>query len=51
MKKIMIVDDHACVGEGTKAILDEEFDFQIDVISSSKEAHLTLKEDRYDIYF
>lgn len=51
MTRILIVDDHAVVGEGTKAILDEEADFFVDVLTNSEDVTKRLAEnEKYDIY-
>ncbi|WP_028783383.1 response regulator transcription factor [Thalassobacillus devorans] len=49
MKKILIVDDHPAVGEGTKAMLEQEDDIQVDVISNSEKTGTYLRENEYNI--
>ena len=34
--KVLIVDDHPAVGEGTRAIIDQEDDMQANVIADSE---------------
>lgn len=48
MKKILVVDDHHLVGEGTRAMLEGEKDFCIHVASNAMEV-LEVEKD-YDIY-
>lgn len=48
MKKILVVDDHHLVGEGTKTVLEGENKFIVDYVSSAKEV-FELETD-YDLY-
>lgn len=48
--KVLIVDDHPAVGEGTKKLLEEEQDIQAKVITDSVQASQIIKEEKYDIF-
>ncbi|NMB18861.1 MAG: response regulator transcription factor [Erysipelothrix sp.] len=50
MINILIVDDHAVVGEGTKNILASEPDFNVNLIVCSEEASQRIREQKYDVY-
>ncbi len=49
MVRILIVDDHPAVGTGTKTMLEQEPDMQVDVISDSLEAESYIMENEYDV--
>lgn len=49
MIKILIVDDHLSIIEGTKMLLEQESDFQITVENSSLKALDEIKLHRYDV--
>lgn len=49
MVRILIVDDHPAVGTGTKTMLEQESDMQVDVISDSLQAENFIKEKEYDV--
>ncbi|MCP3030504.1 response regulator transcription factor [Halobacillus sp. A1] len=49
MTRVLIVDDHPAVGAGTKAMLEQEEDMQVDVIDQAEEAEATLAHQIYDI--
>lgn len=48
--KVLIVDDHPAVGEGTRAIIEQEDDMQADVISDSEMILDVLNIEKYEIY-
>ena len=50
MINILIVDDHAVVGEGTKNILASELEFNVNLIVCSEEANQHIREQKYDVY-
>lgn len=50
MINLLIVDDHLVVGEGTKRLLEEESDFKVQVVSSSKVASELIKTKKFDVY-
>ncbi|MBS4189767.1 response regulator transcription factor [Bacillus sp. FJAT-49705] len=50
MIKVLIVDDHPTLGEGTRTIIDQEADMKATFITDIDKAFETLKEDKYDIY-
>ncbi len=49
MVRILIVDDHPAVGTGTKTMLEQEPDMQVDVISDSLEAEAYIEEKDYNV--
>ncbi|MFC0522411.1 response regulator [Pontibacillus salicampi] len=49
MIRILIVDDHPAVGTGTKTLLEQEEDMEVDVISDSLEAEEQIKANQYDV--
>ncbi|MFG6119012.1 response regulator transcription factor [Thalassobacillus sp. B23F22_16] len=49
MNRVLIVDDHPAVGEGTKAMLEQEQDIQVDVISNSKDTKKYIEKYNYDV--
>ncbi|KGX89041.1 response regulator transcription factor [Pontibacillus litoralis] len=49
MTRILIVDDHPAVGTGTKSLLEQEYDMEVDMISDSMQAEETLSTTSYDI--
>ena len=50
MIRVLIVDDHPAVGEGTKNIIDQQVDMQAMIISESNQVIHVLKENQYDVY-
>jgi two-component system competent response regulator ComA len=50
MIKVLIVDDHPAVGEGTKAIIEQEEDIQAEVILDSVNILEVINKDQYDVY-
>lgn len=48
MLKVLIVDDHYLVGEGTKKILESDGEFTVKYVSSGKEA--LLLSESFDVY-
>ncbi|MEW5323776.1 response regulator transcription factor [Geobacillus thermoleovorans] len=50
MARILIVDDHRLVCEGTKSMLEGEQDFQVDFVTSAKEAEQMIEQRAYDVY-
>nr|WP_235842931.1 response regulator transcription factor [Metabacillus fastidiosus] len=48
--KILIVDDHQIVGEGTKNIIEQEIDFNVTYLIDAEEALLLSKASPFDIY-
>jgi len=50
MVSILIVDDHRLVGEGTKSMLENERDFQVELATSGAEAERVIKQHTYDVY-
>ncbi|GGD03221.1 response regulator transcription factor [Pontibacillus salipaludis] len=49
MINVLIVDDHPAVGMGTKAMLEQEADMEVDVISDSMSAEHKIEEHAYDV--
>ncbi|GGC93197.1 DNA-binding response regulator [Thalassobacillus devorans] len=49
MSRVLIVDDHPAVGEGTKAMLQQEEDIQVDVISNSEDTKKYIEKYNYDV--
>ncbi|WP_085509040.1 response regulator transcription factor [Thalassobacillus devorans] len=49
MNRVLIVDDHPAVGEGTKAMLEQEQDIQVDVISNSEDTKKYIEKYNYDV--
>jgi two-component system, NarL family, competent response regulator ComA len=49
MIRILLVDDHISVREGTKAILEQELDMQITAVSSGIEALELVKTQLFDV--
>ncbi|MYL34200.1 response regulator [Pontibacillus yanchengensis] len=49
MIRILIVDDHPAVGTGTKTLLEQEDDMEVDVISDSLQTENQLNEKTYDV--
>jgi len=49
MTRILIVDDHLSIIEGTKMLLEQEKDFQITIESSSLNALNEIKLNHYDV--
>ncbi|KGP90894.1 LuxR family transcriptional regulator [Pontibacillus chungwhensis BH030062] len=49
MINILIVDDHPAVGMGTKAMLEQESDMEVEVISDSMSAEHKIREHAYDV--
>lgn len=50
MIKIVIIDDHAIVGEGTKSILSKELDFEVEFKGSSVNFNKVITDKDYDVY-
>jgi len=50
MIKVLIVDDHPAVGEGTKAIIEQEDDIQANVIVDSEKVLEEIKKEKYEVY-
>ncbi|KAF0995284.1 response regulator transcription factor [Geobacillus sp. TFV-3] len=50
MARILIVDDHRLVCEGTKRMLEGEQDFQVDFVTSAKEAEQMIEQRTYDVF-
>ncbi|GLH65459.1 MULTISPECIES: response regulator transcription factor [Bacillaceae] len=50
MIRILIVDDHRLVGEGTKNMLESEQDFQVELVTSGTEAEQIIGQRTYDVY-
>jgi two-component system competent response regulator ComA len=50
MIKVLIIDDHPAIGEGTKAIIEQEGDIQAKVIVDSKNILDIINKDQYDVY-
>ncbi|MEK5333080.1 response regulator transcription factor [Lysinibacillus sp. FSL W8-0992] len=50
MIKILVVDDHNLVGEGTKLILEQEKDFNVTFVNSSKKALDILLTHTFDVF-
>lgn len=48
--KVLVVDDHPAVGEGTKAIIDQEDDMQACVIGDSEKTLELLNKERFEVY-
>ena len=48
--KILIVDDHKLVGEGTKLLLEQEQDFNVTFVNSSKKALEILLTYEFDVF-
>ncbi len=47
---ILIVDDHPAVGEGTRAIIESEYDMTADVLTESDKITGVLKNGKYEVY-
>ena len=50
MVRILIVDDHPAVGEGTRAIIESVPEMNADVLTESDEILEYIKEGKYDLY-
>lgn len=50
MIKVLIIDDHPAVGEGTKAIIEQEGDMEAFVIEDSEKAVDLVDEKEFDVY-
>ncbi|WP_313892078.1 response regulator transcription factor [Psychrobacillus sp.] len=50
MIEVLIVDDHPSVSEGTKAIINQELDMNVTVITDSKTVMGHLENADYDVY-
>jgi two-component system competent response regulator ComA len=48
--KILVVDDHNLVGEGTKLLLEQEKDFKVTFVNSSKKALEILLTHSFDVF-
>ncbi|WP_082233662.1 response regulator transcription factor [Halobacillus massiliensis] len=49
MTQVLIVDDHPAVGAGTKAMLEQEEDMQVDVIDKAKDTEAMMAQHSYDV--
>lgn len=49
MTKILVVDDHTLVGEGTKLLLEQEVDFHVTFVTSSKQTLNILSTHKFDV--
>ncbi len=49
MMNVLIVDDHPAVGAGTKSMLEQEGDMQVDVTNENENVETLLEEKEYDI--
>jgi two-component system, NarL family, competent response regulator ComA len=49
MMNVLIVDDHPAVGAGTKSMLEQEGDMQVDVTNEHEIVETLLKEKEYDV--
>ncbi|SMG55896.1 response regulator [Paenibacillus aquistagni] len=49
MIRILLVDDHPSVGEGTKTMLEQDPQIRVNVVLSAVEALDEVKKDQYDI--
>ncbi|MFC7061599.1 response regulator transcription factor [Halobacillus seohaensis] len=49
MTRVLIVDDHPAVGAGTKSMLEQEEDMQVDVIDQIEQTETMLSNHIYDI--
>jgi len=49
MIRILLVDDHPLVGEGTKLIIEKEADMKVDFVTSAKLAMERIKGNLYDV--
>lgn len=50
MIKVLIVDDHPAVGEGTRSMLAQESDLETIVLSNIEETLLEIKKQIYEVY-
>lgn len=50
MIKILVVDDHHLVGEGTKLLLEQEKDFKVTFVNSSEKALEILLKYEFDVF-
>lgn len=50
MIKVLVVDDHPSLGEGTKAIIEQQDDMKADVMTESEKVIDRLTEKKYDVY-
>lgn len=50
MIRVLVVDDHPAVGEGTRAMIDREEDMKATVLSDVEEVMAHLEENTYEIY-
>jgi two-component system competent response regulator ComA len=48
--KVLIVDDHPAVGEGTRAIIEQEEDMQASVIADSETVLVEINMEKYEVY-
>lgn len=49
MTKILVVDDHTLVGEGTKLLLEQEVDFHVTVVTSGEQTLNILSTQKFDV--
>ncbi|MDI3311641.1 MAG: response regulator transcription factor [Thermoanaerobacterium sp.] len=50
MIKVLIIDDHPAVGEGTKAIIEEDVNMHAYAISDSEKALELLDKEKFDVF-
>lgn len=50
MINVLIVDDHPAVGEGTRAIIEQETDMKAKFITNIDQVLDVIKEEKYEIY-
>lgn len=48
--KLLIVDDHPSVGEGTKTMIEQEKDFHVTIAFTGEEAFLLAQKQEFDLY-
>ncbi|WP_347862630.1 response regulator transcription factor [Salimicrobium sp. PL1-032A] len=49
MTKILIVDDHPAVGTGTKAMIEQNSDMEVDVVEEATNVEAIVKQKAYDV--
>ncbi|SDJ64619.1 response regulator transcription factor [Salimicrobium halophilum] len=49
MTKILIVDDHPAVGTGTKAMIEQNSEMEVDVVEEATEVEAMVKRGEYDV--
>lgn len=50
MTKILLVDDHPAVGEGTKAMIEQHEDMEVDVVLASIDVPKLVQQTDYDLF-